>query len=152
MGRPTEHGLGKTKTYYSWIEMKRRCLDPNNYNYQNYGGRGIRVCKRWMKFTNFLDDMGMRPDGKSLDRINGKRGYSKRNCRWATSREQIINRSITRWIAFRGETLCLADWALRTGLTSARIAQRIDEQKWSIKDALTQPVNMGARLKFRCAA
>jgi len=144
-----KHGMGKTKTYYSWVEMKRRCLDKDNYNYARYGGRGIKVCNRWLVFTNFLKDMGVRPEGKSLDRINGKRGYSKKNCRWATSREQIINRSITRWITFRGETMCLADWGLRYGLKPTRIAQRLDVQKWPLKDALTQPKMMGYRLDER---
>ena len=75
------HGMGATKTYYSWVEMKRRCLNPQNYLYPKYGGRGIRISKRWLKFINFLKDMGVRPEGKSLDRINGKKGYSPRNCR-----------------------------------------------------------------------
>lgn len=141
--------MGSTKTYYSWIEMKRRCLDPTNHSYKKYGGRGIKICKRWMKFVHFFADMGVKPEGKSLDRINGKRGYSKSNCRWATSREQIINRSITRWITFRGETLCMADWAYRYGLTRARLGQRLDVQKWSIKDAITQPINMNLRLRNR---
>ena len=141
-----KHGLGRSHTYYSWIEMKRRCLKPNYYNYPRYGGRGIKVCKRWMSFLNFLADMGIKPAGTTLDRINFNGHYHRSNCRWATAREQIINRSITRWITFNGETLCMADWALRTGISAQRIQQRLDVQKWSVKDALTEPCNAYRRL------
>lgn len=144
-----KHGLGTSKTYYSWVEMKRRCLNKTRWEYLRYGARGITVCKRWLKFANFLEDMGIKPDGTTLDRLDGTRGYYKENCRWATAREQIINRSITRWITFRGETRCLSDWAVATGLPAHRIAQRIDNWGWSIKDALTQPIQPYVKLKDR---
>ncbi len=143
------HGLSRTKTYYTWVDMRRRCLQKHNYQYPKYGGRGISVCNRWFSFYKFLEDMGVRPEGTSLDRIDGKKGYSKKNCRWATPREQIINRSITRWIEFKGERLCLQDWANRIGISSFALGWRIDKGKWPLKEALTQPPNSGVSLEER---
>jgi len=78
-------------TYVSWRGMLERCKNKNHKNYDSYGGRGITVHETWAKFENFLRDMGPRPLGKTLDRINNAEGYSKENCRWATRSEQSIN-------------------------------------------------------------
>ena len=131
--------------------MKRRCLDEQNPSYAKYGGRGITVCKRWMKFTNFLDDMGPRPEGKTLDRKDGRMGYSKHNCRWATAREQIINRNITRWIEFDGRKRCLQDWANDLDISGFALAYRIDRLKWPLKYALTLKPNSRLKLMERLA-
>lgn len=72
--------------------MKNRCLNPNATDYPRYGGRGIRVCDRWLSFENFLADMGERPNGTTIDRIDGSKGYEPTNCRWATASEQQRNR------------------------------------------------------------
>lgn len=80
-------------THRSWVAMKNRCKYPSQKNWKNYGGRGICVCERWMSsFQNFLDDMGERPEGKTLDRIDSDRGYEPGNCRWATRKEQEGNK------------------------------------------------------------
>lgn len=91
-GRPPSHGYSRTPTYRSWQSMKTRCYNEASFKYPDYGGRGVTVCKRWLKsFEAFLADMGERPEGTTLDRRDGKKGYSKANCRWATREEQLAN-------------------------------------------------------------
>lgn len=85
-------GGGRTKTYDRWIAMRSRCLDKNNPAWKYYGGRGIKICKRWEKFENFLLDMGEKPKSLSLDRKNNNGNYTPKNCRWATARQQVLNR------------------------------------------------------------
>jgi hypothetical protein len=106
----------KTKTYICWESMHRRCNSPSDRSYHRYGGRGIKVCPSWRRFENFLADMGERPIGKSLDRIDNNLGYSPENCRWATASEQAKNRSTTRLITHDGETMCARDWARELGM------------------------------------
>lgn len=85
------HGHFRSPTWYSHKGMLYRCQDPGSNQYANYQARGITVCERWQTFANFLEDMGERPDGKTLDRIDNDKGYSKENCRWATLQEQGRN-------------------------------------------------------------
>lgn len=113
---PRTHGQSRTTTYQIWLGMVARCRNENEPAYPQYGGRGIKVCARWLRFENFLADMGKRPAGKSIDRIDNDGSYEPRNCRWATRAEQARNRSTNILIEFRGEKLCLADWAARYGL------------------------------------
>jgi hypothetical protein len=91
-GHTVGHKL--SRTYVSWLNMKYRCDNENCTWYHIYGGRGIRVSKRWQKFENFLSDMGERPAGKTLDRKNVNGNYHKRNCRWSTPAQQSLNRRI----------------------------------------------------------
>ena len=86
------HGLSDTSIHNTWRQMRDRCNNPNNYSYKNYGGRGISVCAEWNEFEKFYADMGDRPSGKhSIERIENDKGYSKDNCKWATSQEQNLN-------------------------------------------------------------
>lgn len=83
----------RSRTFQTWFNMISRCYYTSNRNYQAYGGRGITVCKRWRdSFLNFLEDVGHRPKNKTLDRKNVNGNYSKRNCRWATAKEQARNK------------------------------------------------------------
>jgi len=84
--------VSKTAEYRAWASMKERCSNKLSPSYSQYGGRGIRVCKRWEIFDNFVFDMGIRPRGHSLERINNSRGYMPSNCKWATQTEQVRNR------------------------------------------------------------
>lgn len=86
------HGYFGTKTYRVWANMKTRCQNPNSPVYARYGAKGITVCPRWQLFENFLADMGEVPEGLTLDRVDGSKGYSPENCRWATLRQQSWNR------------------------------------------------------------
>lgn len=87
------HGMYGTPTYRSWAHMKERCSNPKCRQYKWYGAKGIQVCERWQKFENFLSDMGIRPIGSTLDRLDSTRGYEPTNCRWATSKQQQRNRT-----------------------------------------------------------
>jgi hypothetical protein len=102
MAARTTHGgyLGgkERPEHYVWRTMHARCTNPNSASYSAYGGRGIKVCKRWAKYEAFLADMGERPSAEhSLERINTNSDYKPSNCRWATRSEQQKNKTSTRW-------------------------------------------------------
>lgn len=106
------HGRGGTRLYSAWNAMKQRCHNPNSTEYHNYGGRGIIVCERWRdSFENFLADMGERPEGMSIDRIDNDGNYEPGNCRWATSAEQARNKRTNNLVTFQNRTLTVMDWA-----------------------------------------
>lgn len=130
-----EHRL--TKTYRVWRNAINRCHNTDAQAYDNYGARGIAVCKRWRaSFENFLSDMGERPEGMSLDRIDNDKGYSKKNCRWATIVEQNQNRRTTRFIEHGGEYLCLSEWAKRAGISKELLWYRL-KQGWEFSIAIS---------------
>lgn len=87
-----KHGLINTPTYRTWRSMKMRCLNPKATSYKAYGGLGIKIYEPWLEFTNFVEDMGIRPEGKTLDRENSDGDYEPSNCRWSTPKEQQRNR------------------------------------------------------------
>lgn len=92
----TAHGMFGTPTYRSWRAMLARCTDSRHKQFSDYGGRGITVAAEWKEFSAFVADMGVRPEGKTLDRINNDKGYCGGNCRWATRVEQARNKRTTR--------------------------------------------------------
>jgi hypothetical protein len=92
----TRHGLKKSKSYNTWTHMIQRCENPVNDSYKYYGSRGISVCVRWHKFENFYLDMGEKPEGLTLERIDNNKGYEPSNCKWATIKEQNCNKRTVR--------------------------------------------------------
>jgi hypothetical protein len=122
--------------------MLNRCRNPNVTEYKHYGGRGIKVCERWLTFENFLADMGDmcgRALGRTIERINNDGDYEPHNVRWATYRDQGRNKSNNRLLSFRGQTKILADWASDLGITPGALIYRLDYKGWSIEEALTTP-------------
>lgn len=135
-----KHGLEKTRVYSAWREMMRRCYNTKSNTYERYGNRGITVCDEWHDINNFLKDMGQPQKGQSIDRIDNDKGYSKENCRWATSREQARNRRSNRLIEYKGKIKPLIEWAEIYQIDYQLLWQRITKLKWDIEKALNQPV------------
>lgn len=123
-------------TYITWINMKNRCLNNKITSYKWYGARGITVCKEWYIFKNFLADMGKKPEGKSLGRIDNNGNYNKNNCRWSTPEEQARNTSRNYYFEVDGEMLCLSDAAEKFNLSTTTITHRIRDFGWTIEEAL----------------
>lgn len=117
--------------------MVGRCTNPKYDNYKRYGGIGITVDPSWLNFENFVVDMGYRPEGKTLDRIDSSKGYSKDNCRWLTPSEQQKNRKCAFLITYKGITKNASDWALDLGLTKGAVWNRIKHLGWSVEKAVT---------------
>lgn len=132
-------GKKQSRTYVTWNKMKQRCLNPSNDKFANYGGRGITVCERWLTFENFLIDMGERPAGTSLDRINNDGDYKPGNCRWATQRQQSNNMRRNVFVEYRGERLTLSQWARRFKLPRHIVFGRV-KLGWNMGRIETTPV------------
>jgi hypothetical protein len=136
----TTHGMAHTPTWCCWVGLRARCNNPNNGSYSRYGGRGIKVCERWERsFEDFYADMGPRPSSAhSIDRIDNDKGYEPGNCRWATPRVQNSNTRRNVILEHNGESLTLAEWAVRTGINIGRLSWRI-KTGWTAAQALTTP-------------
>lgn len=131
-----KHGKSRTPEYFSWRMMHARCYSSTNNAYKYYGGKGITVCKRWHKFENFLEDMGKRPKGMTLERRKNGVMYRPGNCYWANRQEQTLNRCTTIWITLHGITLCLKDWCKRAKLDYGTVRKRL-RNGWTTAKALT---------------
>jgi len=140
--RRTTHGEAATPLYWVYRGMRDRCSNPKHKSYATYGGRGIRVCARWLGregYTNFLADMGRPPfPGATIDRKRNNGPYSPGNCQWTSRATQNRNRSGMRWITANGETLCMADWAKRLGMVPAGVLRRLNAG-WDPVVAVTTP-------------
>lgn len=128
-GRFKTHGYARTSTYHIWTGIRQRCYNEKNPAYEYYGARGIRVCDRWNRFENFLEDMGERPEGKSLDRIDNDGPYSEENCRWASHQEQMNNTGKNIRIEFNGLSLTVSQWARRLNIPQYLLAERLRNGK-----------------------
>lgn len=133
MGTARNHS---NKMYQSWCKMKSRCNNPNNPAYKNYGARGIKVCDRWQDFDKYIEDMGHRPEGMTLERIDNDKGYYPENCRWATKAEQNRNTRKNRHFTLDGVTKILSDWVKESDVKPSTVYQRYYVYKWPIDKAL----------------
>ncbi len=116
-----------------------RCTSPNRPTWKHYGGRGITVCDRWRKFENFLADMGPRPEGRSLDRIDVHGHYEPGNCRWATPTEQARNSTQSKLIEIGGESRRLLDWCEVYQISVNTVRARVKQHGWPLERAITTP-------------
>ena len=138
----TQHGMSTTRPFGIWVGMKRRCLNPNDKDYRNYGARGITVCKRWAtSFENFWVDMQDGYYGQlTLDRINVNKGYSKSNCRWATPREQGNNTRFNHILKTPKGSMTVTQAARVYGLEKGTLWARLTRYGWPLHEALTTKV------------
>lgn len=135
----TTHGMSYTAEYIVWAGMIGRCTRKSNSNYEYYGGRGIKVCPRWLKFINFIEDMGRRPSNNyTLERIDNSKGYTPSNVRWMDKLKQASNKRNNRILKLNGKSLHLAEWARRLGIPRERIKCR-KHKGWTDQEALTLP-------------
>jgi hypothetical protein len=119
--------------------MRKRCNNERSPDYPLYGGRGISVCERWDSFENFYADMGERPLGMTLDRIDSNKNYSPDNCRWATVLQQARNKRNVRMITFKGVTKSIHDFCDDLLLNYHTVNTRLTQQKWTVERALSTP-------------
>lgn len=127
---------------------KQRCYNPNCRDYKYYGARGIRICDRWLEsFDNYLADMGLRPDGMTLERKDNDGDYSPENCVWATRAAQSRNTRQNVHITYKGKTLTIAEWENLLGFNPGTLNARINDLGYSIEDAMSKPVKPGGLLQ-----
>lgn len=136
------HGMNGTPTWKSWCEMLQRVRNPKCKDFHRYGGRGIGVDSRWLLFENFLADMGLKPDGFTLGRIENDEGYRLSNCRWETVFEQNNNRTSSRFVEIYGRTQTVAQWAREMGFSRQALRYRLDAG-WTPQQSITIPLNYG---------
>lgn len=135
--RSTTHGKSNTREFKIWMAMKARCNNKNTINYENYGGRGIRVCKRWDSFELFIEDMGVCPKGFSIERKDTNGNYEPSNCIWADRITQARNTRRNRIIEFNGESKTLIEWANQLQIDQGSLRERL--YKWTLAESLTTP-------------
>lgn len=138
--RQLKHGLSKTPEYHAWVQAKNRCTNKKDPSWPRYGGRGIKMCVRWLDattgFENFLSDMGARPTVDStLERENNDKGYHPLNCVWANQVTQANNRGSNRKITHDGRTMTLTEWSRETGVPVPTLWHRIN-RGWLMAEAI----------------
>ena len=137
--RSSSKAKNDKQTYNSWASMKRRCDYPKYHSYNLYGGRGITYDKKWTYFEGFFEDMGRGGPGKTLERIDTNKNYTKENCKWATRLEQGNNKRNNHVVTFNGKSQTIMGWQRETGIAEATIRRRLSSG-WSILEALTKEV------------
>lgn len=134
--KKTTHGLSGTRIHRSWVSVRQRCLNPRAQAYKNYGGRGIKICRRWRKFESFAADMGPMPDGFMLDRIDNNKDYEPSNCRWVSFAESNRNKRTVVSLTLNGRTQLMVDWARELKINPDTLRHRINKG-WSAEKVLT---------------
>lgn len=136
------HNMDGTPLYNVWLNMRQRTTNKKSTHYARYGGRGIKVCERWNRFENFLEDMGSTyKEGLTIDRYPDNNGdYSKENCRWATMAQQNRNKSSNRIIIYKGKAMCLAEWAKELGMNYGMLNSRLNRDKMTVEQAFETPL------------
>jgi hypothetical protein len=148
----TTHGMSKSSEFRIWGLMLHRCTNPNSSAWPRYGGRGITVSERWMRFETFYADMGPRPSpGHSLDRINNDLGYEPSNVRWATRQEQGRNKRNTYMVTLNGKQMSLSEAAQEAGLSHSTVYSRVT-RGWSVDRALSTPLTAQHRRTSRSSS
>lgn len=147
--KATQDGKSKTREGKVWVSMVQRCTNDKDPSYPNYGGRGIQVCDRWRwSLQAFCEDMGPRPKGTFLERMNNDGNYEPGNCRWASWIEQQRNKRTNHWITALGVTRCLTEWQEQTGISMYTIFNRIKKLGWPPDEAVSVAPSRVSR-KFR---
>lgn len=141
------HANPGDRTYHTWASMKQRCYDKAHKSWPAYGGRGVTVCDEWNRsFEAFLRDMGEKPEGFSIGRLDNSLGYSKENCRWETSKQQARNRRSTRFVQAFGLSKPLAEWCEQYAIPQDSARYRLSAG-WSAEQTFSQPLRPHVRSK-----
>lgn len=130
-------GLREDSTYITWSHMKQRCINRRDPSYVRYGGRGITVCERWLSFENFITDMGWKPEGLTLERLDNMGNYELSNCKWATIIDQANNRRSNTNLTLNDVTKTIAQWASYLDINPQTISTRL-RRGWSVERALAK--------------
>jgi hypothetical protein len=137
-----------TTEYLAWANMLRRCQNPNNPGYHNYGGRGILVCERWKSYDNFLVDLGRKPSPEhTLDRVNNNGNYEPGNCVWQLWPEQCVNKRTNKLITIDGVTKCAKHWCRHFGVNYGTYLARVNRYGWPVEPALKTPLQRGRKFE-----
>lgn len=138
VNKENRHGMCGTRVYKIWVGMRQRCCNPNYQHWARYGGRGIKVCERWLDFREFYADMGQPPEGLTLERLDPDGDYDAINCAWKTRKVQANNRSTCRQITHQGKTRTLMRWSEATGVPFTTLRNRIVVLGMPLEEALVK--------------
>ncbi|AUR89841.1 hypothetical protein NVP1133O_40 [Vibrio phage 1.133.O._10N.222.51.E4] len=140
--RHRKHGMEGTGTYKAWQSMKQRCRNVNHARYYDWGGRGIDYCDDWESFDSFFSDMGARPDGMTIDRIDNDKGYSKENCRWVTPKQQCNNRRSSIRVMHNGIVMSISEYANSVGLSESGARKRVKRTMTKINGSFVKEADL----------
>lgn len=145
-----KHNLSNSSEYGIWKGMRRRCCNPSDNRYKDYGGRGIKVCDKWMNsFEEFYKDIGPRPSKEhTIDRIDNNGNYEPGNVKWSTIEEQCGNKRNTRWLEYEGVKKRISEWSKIVNIPQNTLRGRIDSN-WSVDDILMKPIMFNKRQEFK---